>query len=1155
MYKNFTAFICSRQPCCLSKFLLIMKLTFVLLTIFCLQASANVFAQKVTLKTKNAPVEYVFEQIRQQTGYDFLYNSKDLKDANLVSLDFSNLSLNEALDQCFINQPLTYSIENTMVLIKRRQKSSKMAAINITGRVTDDKNLPLQGASVKVVELNRAVVTKADGSFSIAVEPGTYTLEVSYISFQTKKVAGIQVRSSGNMPLVVKLMPAARDLDQVVVTALGIKKDEKSLGYSVQVVDGKEVTAAPTNNMINALAGKVAGLNLNKIGGPLGTSDVVLRGDNVLALGSSGALIVVDGVPISTGQSGTGHNPYAGNDSPIDFGSSLSDLNPETIESISVLKGPGAAALYGSRAANGAIIITTKAGRKLPGFGIYVNQVVSIDEINRWPDFQFEYGAGTTGATYYSYGATADGSSTAGSTQTWGPRFLGQPYFQYNSPVNPATGARTERVPWLPYENAYSGVFRTGYTATTTVGISGQGFSGGVSYLKNEWILPNTGFDRISSWLSASQKVSTKVTLSGKVNYNRKYTDNLPSQGYNNQAIMYFLPQTQPNTNPEWLKPMWTPGKENVEQLTPFWAGIDNPFVILNTMTNASDKHNVNGNINAGIQFNKHLNLALRSGLDFSYEFRSQQRPKDTYKFAEGMYRQQNVFRMEANTDFLLKYNNVLPGKIKYTASIGGNQRFSDYKYSNEMAERLSIPGVYNLANSKDPVLVSSDKAQFLVNSLYGFLNFDYKGKVFLELTGRNDWSTTLPENNQSFFYPSVNTSFLLDQIFKLPSAISLAKIRASYSETGVDAKTPYRFNAGYNRTDFAGGLQLQSIVPNPDLKPQFTKAFETGLDLRLFKSRLGLDVALYKNNTINQIINLPIDNSSGYTTALSNVGRVVNWGMEVQLRGTPIKRKFQWDVTLNWAANRNKVMELNVPGSGGMIELYNVSMGLNIVAEEGRPLGQIYGLGLARSPEGKVIHNSEGYPVMGTVLQNLGSINPDWNGSILNKFTWKGISMSALIDIRQGGDIYSLSHSLYASYGKLRKTLPGREDGIIGDGVQFNAATNTYVPNDVKAQITGLYYNRLYDRSNIETNLFSASYIKLREVTVNYSLPKSWLKKSMLQDVSIGLFGRELFNWTKFPGFDPETASLNSAQVVPGIEIAQFPSARTIGMNVRVSF
>ncbi|MFN3666417.1 MAG: SusC/RagA family TonB-linked outer membrane protein, partial [Sediminibacterium sp.] len=677
-------------------------------------------------------------------------------------------------------------------------------AQTIKGFVKDTASNPLAGASVQLKGADIKTATQTDGSFTLNLQGKSLSnsiLVISYTGYQDKEITVKNTKE-----LMIFLEEKKEVLQEVVVTALGIRREEKSLGYAAQTVKENAVKDAKTNNWVNTLSGKVAGLNIQGTGsGPMGSSRVTLRGENSLNLDNNQALIIIDGVPVNSRITGTGYSAHLSSDGPVDFGSGLSDINPDDIDKITVLKGPGATALYGSRAAGGAIIITTKTGQRSDkGIGVTFNSNISIDQVNRWPDYQFEYGEGRTNL-YYSYLDSPDGPNTStgvAAGRAWGPRFNGQQYFQYN-PAAP-DGRPTVRTPWVAHKDYISGYFKTGLTISNSISMEGGNDKGSarlsVTHLKNEWILPNTGFERINAALSVSQKVSDRLKINGKVNYTNKHSDNLPTAGYNNQTIMYFLIiGTAPNIRPEWFKPYWEPGLVGVKQRNPFNPGPDNPYLDLYEMLNKMNKHGVIGNISATYTINKKLELMLRTGTDLSFEFRSQQRPYSMTKYPRGMYREQNVFNYEMNSDFLLTYKDKFGDNINYTISGGANAMRQTYDFSGAYADQLSQPGIYQVSNSLDPAVVDAVKTKKAINSVYGSAQFSYKDQIFVDLTGRNDWSSTLPFKNNSFFYPSVSTSFLLSDMFTLPELISFAKFRASWAQVGNDTR-PYQTDKYYDR-------------------------------------------------------------------------------------------------------------------------------------------------------------------------------------------------------------------------------------------------------------------------------------------------------------------------------------------------------------------
>lgn len=764
--------------------------------------------------------------------------------------------------------------------------------VHVKGVVTDSATgKPLE--NVSIISRNEggrstgASKSDKNGTFELTASKQTPLL-FTYIGYREQTLV------TDSTYMAVSLAPALASMETVVVTALGIKRAEKSLGYAAQKLNENVVKDARTTNWVNALSGKVAGLNIQGTGsGPMGSSRITLRGESSLNLNNNQALVVVDGVPVSSRITGTGNNAHLAADSPVDFGSDVSDINPDDIESITVLKGPGATALYGSRAAGGALIITTKAGaRKDRGLGITYNSSFSIEQVNRWPDYQYEYGEGRT-ADYYSYGNTADGintSTTASAGRAWGPKFNGQMYFQYDP--NTPTHIATTRTPWVAQKDYITGFFQTGTTLSNSIAMEGGGENGSarlsLTHQKNTWILPNTGYERISAALSVNQKIADKIRITGKINYTNKYSDNLPSAGYNNQTMMYFLIiGTAPNIRPEWFKPYWRPGLVNVEQYKPFNTGPDNPYIEMYEVLNKMNKHGVIGNFSADYQIAKNLNLMIRSGIDMSFEFRSQQRPFSLTKYPRGMYREQNVFNYEVNTDALLSYKNKINDNFSFSVSTGANAMKQKYNFAGMYADQLAQPGIYQISNSLDPAVADPVKSERAINSVYGFGQVSYRERIFVDVTGRNDWSSTLPAGNNSFFYPSVSSSFLLNDLLQLPAAFSFAKLRLSWAQVGTDAQ-PYQTDKYYDRI-YSNNFTNPATLFNPNLKPEIRSSYEAGLDLRFFKNRLGLDLSVYTDRSRNQIIAIPVDPVSGFSNALINAGLINSRGMKLVLNGKPV--------------------------------------------------------------------------------------------------------------------------------------------------------------------------------------------------------------------------------------------------------------------------
>jgi TonB-linked SusC/RagA family outer membrane protein len=1029
-------------------------------------------------------------------------------------------------------------------------------AQTIRGVVTDKKGQPLPGVTVLLKGASIGATTAPDGAYSLTSAKPLNSQDViifSFIGFQTQEVP-----FRGNTTVNIQLAEDEKMLDEVLVTALGIRREEKSLGYAAQNLNNKAVKDAPATNWVSALHGKVAGLNLvGTNSGPVGSARINLRGESSLNLDNNQALIVVDGVPISNRITGTGRGAHLAADSPVDFGSSVSDLNPNDIETVTVLKGPGATALYGSRAANGALIITTKSGQqKDRGLGITYSADISLDRVLRWPDLQFEYGEGRTDA-YFSYLDSEDGPNTATNVaagRAFGPRFKGQMYYQYN-PDAP-DGKPTARTEWKPYKDYISGFFRTGLTTSHSLALDGSTEKSSarlaLTHLKNEWIMPNTGFERLSASLSLNHQISDKLRISSKVNYTNKQSDNLPLSGYNNQTIMYFMIiGTAPNINIDWYRKYWQDGLENVQQRNPFNPGPDNPYLQVYEMLNRMNKHGVIGNLAATYEFSPALSLMVRSGIDLAREDRSQQRPYSMTKYPRGMFRQQNVFNYEVNTDALLTYKNHLSPEINYSVAAGANAMTQQYDFAGMYADQLAMPGVYMISNSLDQAVADPNQWQKQINSLYASSQWSYEDKVFLDITGRNDWSSTLPAANNSFFYPSVSTSFVLNELWVLPPSLSFAKLRLSWAQVGNDTR-PYQTARYYDKI-YSNNFTNPATLYNPNLKPEITSSFETGLDLRVLNNRLGLDLTVYKNNSRNQILEIPLDNTSGYSRALMNAGLISSTGVEVVVAGKPVQTPgFKWNSNLTWSRNRSYVREL-APGIDNQV-IASHNSNVSIEARVGGRMGDMYGRGFQRSPEGRIVYTTGGVPAeLDPTLKKWGNAFADWKAGITNELSYKDFRLSILFDGQYGGDVYSQTNHKLNTLGKTKVTLPGREGGIVGDGV-VRQSDGSFVINTTNVSALK-YYDEYYKITNAETNIFDASFIKLRETRLEYNLPAGLISRIALKRASVALYGRDLLLFTKFPAYDPEAAMLNNGTITPGIEMAQFPSTRTMGVNVTVQF
>lgn len=965
-----------------------------------------------------------------------------------------------------------------------------------------------------------------------------------------------------SLKFTVALETSSKAIDEVVVTALNIERSQKALGYSVTTINNEELTETLPNNWTEALSGKVAGLNLVRSnGGPTGSNSIVLRGESNLT-GSNDALIVVDGVIVNGGSGRTvgGSGAYL-DESVVDYGSNVDDINPDDIENVTVLKGPGAAALYGSRGANGAIIITTKSGKKKEkGVGVNFNSNNSIGQINKVPALQYEYGQGDM-VDYYSYGSTEDGSNTGGTSKAYGAKFNDQYFYQYD-PTLQASG--TERTLWRPYTEGFDAFFETSRTSTNSVSVDGGSdkTTARFSYtnVQNSWIVPNTGYKRHTVSMSVNSTPSKYLKVSAKMDYTNKSSDNLPGGGYNNQTIMYGYIFWQPNGDISWLRDYWKQGRENVEQNTPLSTGRDNPYLIAYEMLNTQDRNAITGNVAATFTLTKDLDVTIRTAVDQATDERTQRRPFDTYNFPKGMYRQQNVLSREINTDVLVKYKAKVGDDVNINASAGAAILRNNYNRVSMTADSLLYPGVFTFANAASQIVTNPYRAKFATNSVYALVAGDYKGYAFLDFTVRNDWSSLLATptstKNVSYFYPSVNGSLILSDLIPLPRQISYVKWRASVAGVGSGGTNPYQTSNPYLSSALyvGGGLYNPTTLSNENLKPLFTLSVETGLEAKFFKDRLGLDVTVYNSNTRDQILSTLLDRSSGYSGMVVNAGEVRNRGIEVALNATPFKRKngLTWTVNTTFSKNENTILSLAENTESLILQTGPGSNGY-VMAYVGGSMGDLYGRGYMRNANGDIIYNN-GLPVLTEDMMYLGNTIPDWKGSIQNKFKYKGFSMSFMFDAQLGAVAYSLTQGKMAVQGKTKSTLPGRENGIVGRGVVENA-DGSYSPNTTAVYDLSSYYDQHFGVTNVEGSVFTTDFLKFREFRLDYSFKAKAIQKLKLQKLAIGVYGRDLFIWSKWPGFDPEFGTLSGSEINRGFEIGQFPSTKTYGVNLSVGF
>lgn len=1054
---------------------------------------------------------------------------------------------------------------------------------------------PIAAVSVQIKGAKKGTYTDNSGRFSIAAKSGE-VLVLTASGFLDKEYI-----VNGETAVTIELAINSKTLNEVVVTALGIRKDKKKLGYAIQEVKGDALTVARETNVVNQLAGKVAGVTV--IGSPSGiggSSRVSIRGERSVDLNKNQPLYVIDGVPISNaiaGGSGRGNME-------VDFGNGAGFINPDDIESMSVLKGPAASALYGSRAANGVILIKTKSGKKQKGVGVEVNSNVTFETPLKLPEYQTKYGQGNGSGGAFAF-VNGGGSGLAdGTDEGWGPAFSGNYSFpQFNSPrtlngqqipftggdLNAPAGSVITATPWVADKDNLKNFLELGSTYTNNVAVTGGNKDGdfriGYTNLNQKGIVPNTGLNRNTFSVSGGYNLTPKFSARTFVSYINSESDNRPSISYGTESIMYlfncWLPASVKVSD---MKRLWQRGLENQRQYSWNYNYHDNPYLTVMENTNGQYYNRLIGNVSLKYDFTDWLNLQVRTATDWSNERREYRRGFSTQRFPFGEYREVGIINEERNSDFLFSFNKNVNSDFAVNATLGGNQMRQTSRFKEDVAGQLNIPGIYSLNNSRIALVVEQSNVAKRINSLYGSAGVSYKNKIFVDFTGRNDWSSalTLPENlkpfgteDNSYFYSSVAVSAIVNEIVKLPEVISFFKVRASFAQVGNDTD-PFAFTQTYNRSEPFGAYQIYSetsSLANLNLKPEISSAYEFGTDLRFFGNRLGIDATFYQSRTKNQILNVPLSGTSGYDTRKINAGLIKNYGVEVVLNGTPVKRSnFTWDAFINFSSNRSKVVEL----SDGLTNYVMASRSVSVEARVGERMGDLYGIAFARvqntNPNapyydasgkytGQMVFGANGRPVATTNRVKLGNYNPDWMMGIGNSFNYKGVRLSFLFDIRQGGKLYSHTQTVGREGGITIETLEGRADGydlskagngVIGQGVVFsNGNSGTISTNTRKVSAREWHTAWTGGRSIAEGVMYDASFVKLREVQIGYTIPDKVFGKFPVRGATISFVGRNLFLWDKVPHVDPETMSYSGGTALPGIEYMSLPSTRSYGINL----
>ncbi len=1048
---------------------------------------------------------------------------------------------------------------------------------------TEEDGEPVIGASVIVKGTALGTVTDVNGRFELSgLPPSATRLLISYISLMAKEVA-IAPQVS------VTLKSDTHLLDEVVVTALGISREKKALGYTAQEVKQDALVQGKDNNLLNSLSGKIAGVRITNTQGDVGSSRIVIRGETSIA-GENQPLFIGDGIPVDNSQ-------LNARSSGRDFKNAIADLNPEDIKTLTVLKGPNAAALYGARAAHGAIVITTKGGdKRQKGIGITLHSSTQVSFVATLPEFQNLFGQGAGGRFSYVDGKGAGVND--GVDESWGPRLdIGLLIPQFDSPLD-ADGNRVA-TPWVSHPNNVRDYFRMGISTNNGISVARGDdkyqFRVGYNYEKQVSIVPDAGTNKTNISLNTDYHLAKWIVVGATANYIVYTAPSLPgsatpsgSNVRSNSPMLQFLWfGRQVDTNS--LKADYTRNWNSSYYDNPFWSASYN--------TQSQERHRLIGDLHAEFRLTDGLNVRFRTSTDWYND-----RRKSKVKWGSagagspyGSYAEDAYTVKENNTEVLATYIKQLNKNWGIDALLGFNVRNKQYENNYQAAPRLAVADLYTLTNSRDPLISSNDFYRLRQYGLYGSIQLDYRRWAFLNITGRNDWSSTLPVDNNSYFYPSVTASVLLSEAFGWRSkAVNYLKIRGGWSQVGADAN-PYQLATVFTSETAFNGNPLQSsstIGMNPNLKPEKTSSIEAGFEAAFWDNRLYLDFTYYKTDSRNQILKLATTAASGYTSQVRNAGHIRNRGYEIQLGAVPIQtsKGFRWNLDLNYGANSSKVVKLDDEGLITSYQLY--SSGIQILASVGEAYGTLFGTSYVRDANGNVVVDANGLPKISTTNKTLGKFTPDWTGGISNTFSYRSLSLSFLIDASVGGSIFSNTNKTGKYTGVLANTLSGRDaehgglwyytaamgnnvrlpespsysvssdglyyaqvngqstrvyqDGIMVEGVTESGSKNEEVVSAEK------YYHRIY--SIAEANVYDASYVKLREVALSYRLPRLWTQKLHLQEASVTLTGRNL--WTIYksvPNIDPESAlTTGNAQ---GVEAYSLPTTRSFGVNLSVKF
>lgn len=1112
-------------------------------------AFARIDLQKVpcSLSVQNKPLEEVFEMIEKQTHYSIVCMDQTGLMSRRVNINAPNTTLEKVLQLLANQATFNYKCLDNNIIIRSSVAAPVIAPEEktISGKVTDAKKQALPGVSIMVKGTNRGTITNDNGDFQIKVSEGQ-VLSIFFTGYIQQ-----QITVDKTTFYQVTLLDDEKKLSEIVVTALGIKKEKAKLGYSAQEVKGADLVKARESNVISSLTGRVAGLTIRNSTDLFQDPEMSLRGRK--------PLIVIDGIP--------------------DQSADLFKINADDVESMTVLKGATASALYGSIGENGAIMITTKRGGSKDMSVEFNSSTQFQTSFIRIPKVQSTYGNGDAGQYAYIDGL---GSGPEGGGWIWGPKLdqrdasTPSGYFettQFNSPVDPVTG-QLKPLPFLSRgKDNVKNFFRTGVISSNNLSFtksSDKGsFRASVSHIYQQGIVPNTDLKNTSFNIAGNYNLSDAFSMNARISYNKEYTKNFPETGYGPTNYLYnLILWTGPDVDVRDLRNYWQPGKEGVQQRHFNTSYYNNPYFQAYEYMRGYDKDNTFGSVDLNYKISPSFTAKFRNGINVYGLNRNYNEPKSYIGYgnkSRGQYTIKTENYFDIVSDLIVDYNHTFSDKFKVHAQGGAANYYRNFKYGTSSTDGLTIPGFYNLSNSTSPVSAVNFLEERRTRSFYGVIDLELYNALYISVTGRNDKISTLPIANNSFFYPSLTGALIISHLVKLPEWFSFLKARGSVSRIssgtlGVNANTtnPYTYDylQSYNKGviwNNVPSLTYGNQIKDPSLHPQTSDSWEAGADARFFGNRLGFEFTYFQTKDYNNITAVPVSLGSGFETKLKNGNVYQRRGIEIVATANPIRKAdFRWDVTLNVSTYRRYLKEI----SGNTPRLNSL--------KEGDRTDRIFASVYQTDRSGNVVYNANGFPLQDNYRRFVGNQDPDLIYGIENSFSYKNFSLRFLVDGRIGGMIYSTTNQKMwwggtnpgtvnqfrddANAGK--STYVGKGVVVTGGTISYDANgdivsdTRTFAPNTQAVDYVS-YMKTTSNGANNNYNYFSQTFLKLREVTLTWRVPGNWLKGSFFRSAEVAAVGRNLLLFSKMPNVDPDA----------GVDNLQTPSTRSMGFNVNLKF